>query len=222
MTSLPLMHTSPVTTRTPRGAGWRRTRPTRGTDSPPEPGFWSDPPWWFREIVLALAIGTMLLAGGWLLEGQRVERAERLEDQRTMQAQRLENLRFVRERSSEQALERPFAGMDLGSQNLFGLELSGAELLGANLAGANLTGANLTGSNLAVADLSGADLNRADLTDANLSGARLGGASVTFADVSGTDFLGADLTGADLASVCYDQRTRWPEGFDPPPPECDR
>lgn len=209
-----------MTTRTPRVAGSRRANPTRDTNARPESGFWSDPPWWFREIVLAIIIGAMLVGGGWLLEGQRVERAERLESERAAQAERLENLRFVRERSSKQPMERPFAGMDLAGQNLFGLELAGAELLGAGLSGAYLVGANLSGANLAAANLSGANLNRADLTDANLSGASLSRAFFAFSDVSGADFLGADLTDADIADVCYDHHTRWPKGYDPPPPQC--
>lgn len=52
--------------------------------------------------------------------------------------------------------------------------------------------------------------------------ANLTGANFTGADLSGADFSRADLTGAvlrktNLTGVKYDERTRWPEGFDPPP-----
>ncbi|WP_378733949.1 pentapeptide repeat-containing protein [Nocardia brasiliensis] len=129
-------------------------------------------------------------------------------------------------------------GADLTNANL-----TGANLIHANLINANLIEADLTDANLSGADLTGADLEEADLTDANLSGSNLIDANLTDAKLTSAnliranlirayleranlidaDLSGADLSGAQLidaastANVKYDETTRWPEGFPPPP-----
>jgi hypothetical protein len=88
-----------------------------------------------------------------------------------------------------------------------------------NLRHADLQGADLRGADLGVgkdgdegADLSYANLRRADLRDADLAGADLTGADLRNAALGKAILMGADLTGAR-----YDQKTRWPDGFTPPP-----
>jgi hypothetical protein len=79
--------------------------------------------------------------------------------------------------------------------DMTGKDLSGAQLEGSvlrTLSGANLSAANLRGADLSDADLSNADLSSADLT-------------------------GANLQDAFLVGVIYDDKTRWPDEFTPPP-----
>src|ERR1043166_9397185 len=63
----------------------------------------------------------------------------------------------------------------------------------------------LTAISLHSADMQGADLRNADLRGENLTGA----------DLQGTDLRGAGLTGCCLNFGCYDEQTRWPDGFRP-------
>ena len=133
--------------------------------------------------------------------------------------------------------EAQLAGVDLSGAVLWGFDFSAADLANARMAGANLgwvslEQANLSGAVLTNADLSFADLRTADLTDADLSGAdlslaRLIGTRLVGADLSGATLSSADLTGADLTGatlhratligVTFDDSTRWPDGFEPPP-----
>ncbi len=110
-------------------------------------------------------------------------------------------------------------GVDLGGANLYSADLHGAHLHGANLIGANLTDAYLIGANLIGANLTDAYLIGANLSGANLSGAYLSGADLSGADLSGAYLSGADLTGANFTGAGYDDRTRWPTGFEPPEQE---
>ena len=71
----------------------------------------------------------------------------------------------------------------------------------------NVSGVNLSGADLSGADLSGADLSGANLSGANLSGANLRGVNLRF----------AFLREADLTNIQYDSRTKFPEGYVPPP-----
>lgn len=88
--------------------------------------------------------------------------------------------------------------------------LTNARMSGADLSRARLIGANLSGADLSKADLIGANLCRANLSGANLSEARL-----IFSFLMGADLSGANLNKADLKEAKYDQKTKWPEGFDP-------
>ena len=76
-----------------------------------------------------------------------------------------------------------------------------------NLCGIQLDRTKLVDASFKGADLDGAQLWRADLTCANLNGAALRGA----------DLSGATLRGANLTDIVYDETTKWPEGFSPPP-----
>ena len=60
----------------------------------------------------------------------------------------------------------------------------------------------------------------ANLSDVNLSGqilrgANLRGATLDRADLNGTDLTGADLTGASLNTNKFNEKTKWPQGFEP-------
>ena len=68
----------------------------------------------------------------------------------------------------------------------------------------------LRGARLGDAVLWSADLRGADLTGADLRGANLQGADLRSAVLSGADFTDARVHGAT-----YDEKTLWPDGFDP-------
>ena len=92
---------------------------------------------------------------------------------------------------------------DLVLANFQGAFLFGACLQEALLWGANLKMANLEGANLQEADLMGAVFQRTILVGAKLQGANL---------MNTTNLQEANLTKAE-----YNNATRWPEGFTPPP-----
>jgi len=98
------------------------------------------------------------------------------------------------------AVLQRFEGSTLANASLVGAVLSGADLHGAAMSSADLHGADLR-----LADLGAADLRNADLRDANLRGA----------DLCGADLRGARLNRADIQHALFDDRTRWPDGFDP-------
>jgi hypothetical protein len=124
-------------------------------------------------------------------------------------------------------VEANLAGADLSGANLDKADLTNADLFMARLSGAKLNRAYLHGVNLILADLSEANLSESGLDDAklisaNLSGANLGEASLFEADLSGADLSGADLSGANLnkaslSRITYNDHTKWPDNFTPPP-----
>ncbi|MEI6254425.1 MAG: pentapeptide repeat-containing protein [Mycobacteriaceae bacterium] len=197
-----------------------------------------DPHWWFRDVLTALIIGSLVALGS--IVGQKLvdDRRSDREVNATLAAQRhglqLENLRFVRDRSWDTPDgERRFAALDLSGQNLVGLPLTGSDFAVADLAGANLSQSDLSRSNFARATLRRADLARTklrgayfgaeripDATDqrgADLTEADLTGADLTDADLSHADLTGAKLIRARLINVFYDAETTWPQDFTPPP-----
>jgi uncharacterized protein YjbI with pentapeptide repeats len=206
-------------------------------------GIWlTNPPWWVQNIFAALLVGGIVAMVSILwqesISDNQATQATRLENLRFVRQLS----------SQKDVTARPFSDLDLQGQNLARLDLRGADLDGANLqhanldsadlspapsrrtdlAGANLTGANLTDANLTDAFLLLAHLDGADLTSAHLDGAHLRGADLTSADLGdatltgarlyGANLTGADLTDADLKGVHYDEKTKWPVGFKPPPP----
>ena len=91
----------------------------------------------------------------------------------------------------------------------------GSTLAHASLVGAALSGADLHGAAMSSADLHGADLRLADLGAADLRNADLRNANLRGADLCGADLRGARLHRADRQHALFDERTRWPDGFDP-------
>lgn len=134
-------------------------------------------------------------------------------------------------------------GSNFEHANLWGAQLPKAELWGsklshADLRDANLQGVNLRGAKLESAQLMGTDLRGADLRGAVFTGAQIGYLRVRNLQFKGefnsddpkvwrvfrkaTDLAGADLRGADFTScafegIHYDDKTKWPKGFEPPP-----
>lgn len=181
----------------------------------------------FEQVVFGIVAGLAVFVVTWHFESQRANND-----------QRLENLRFVRERSSEDLDQpRPFRGLDLANQNLSGLRLPHAELSGANLVKADLRFVQLSGAKVHAVNLEGARLTQTTLGGTEFIGAQLTGASIerafaqgavfTGSDLSGTSFSGTALYGADfsgsigidkagMSGICWDEKTRWPEGFEPP------
>lgn len=103
-------------------------------------------------------------------------------------------------------------GADLSDSDLHGADLrravlAGADLNDARLPSARLTRANLWNAHLRKADLTGADLTSADLFEASLEGSNL----------CGTDLTDAWMERISLDDARYDEKTRWPRDFTPPP-----
>lgn len=176
----------------PRSRSFSRAKGTARATPAEKPG-------WRHDLVVGLISGALVAAASMLGQAS-------LDDQRSSREERLENLRFVRERSSKDARDRPFRGLDLKGQNLSGLALAGANLDQAELAQALLFGTNLSKATLLMANLKdsrmfGVDLSGANLIGANFTGAELYNADLTGADLSMADLTGADLTGADLGSA---------------------
>jgi Pentapeptide repeats (8 copies) len=141
-------------------------------------------------------------------ELQREEAEEVLERQR---AERIDKwvLQFMA------SFQQDLRHIDLSGRDMSGLYLGACNFLRANLKATNLSGTTLSGAYLAWADLSEATLKGADLGDADLAGAGLVEADLSGANLCGTNLTRADLSGVKLAGASYDQRTAWPEGFEP-------
>jgi hypothetical protein len=113
-------------------------------------------------------------------------------------------------------------------------------LFGESLRRANLDAANLSGSLCFNVDFREASLVKADLSNSMLWGSTFDGANLEHSTLAGTmlirgSFVGANLTDADLSGTFldgadlrtdrikglrvtyahYDEKTRWPDGFDP-------
>lgn len=136
-----------------------------------------------------------------------------------------------------QLVQADLSGADLQEVKLQDADLSGADLSGADLSFSDLKGARLRGANLNRAHLQEAHLNRADLEAARLFKARLETASLRGAnlrkahleeadlwiaclegaDLQEANLRKAHLEGASLTDIQYDDATRWPDGFTPPP-----
>jgi len=139
------------------------------------------------------------------------------------------------------SLEDAYLGeANLKDANLMQANLRGALLWRANLEGADLSRTNLNGTDSASTNLKGANFWRASLVDANFSTANFEGALLWEANLEGVNLCGANLKDAnldktnlshaylqeanlegtnlwdaDFSGVQYDNRTTWPENFDP-------
>jgi pentapeptide repeat protein len=118
-----------------------------------------------------------------------------------------------------------FEDARLRRSNLAGAHLEGAHFERARLGGAHLDEADLAPDpdlGLPAASLAGASLPRATLIGTRLecvelTGADLRGARLDLADLRGATLTAANLDGASVQGAVYDDRTQWPEGFDPEP-----
>jgi Pentapeptide repeats (8 copies) len=104
--------------------------------------------------------------------------------------------------------------------NLIRANLQFAILVGGDLRDAWLNWADLREAVLYQADLQGAavaeaDLRKADLRDADLRRAVLTAADLREADLTGADLRETILQDVKLQEAVMDDRTRWPDDFDP-------
>jgi len=137
------------------------------------------------------------------------------------------------------------AGADLANINFFALDFEKANFTAAVLDSARCDSACFRGANFAKAqcreasfvrgdcsdaDFTGANLTKADLGQrfgygpyaCNLRNARFVGADLSEANLTGVDLCGADLSDARVGAVewskaKFDDSTRLPKGFQPPP-----
>ncbi|MGV9747787.1 pentapeptide repeat-containing protein [Rhodococcus zopfii] len=112
--------------------------------------------------------------------------------------------------------EVDLVSVDLTRATLISVDLAEAKLADVKLKSATLNYANLTGAHLTGVDLAGARLLGANLSGANLTGVDLFDADLTEADLCEARLSWADLTDANLTGVRWDDRTIWPDGFEPP------
>lgn len=188
----------------------------------------TEPSWWFRDGVLALLIGLMLLAGQAWLDSKRSARQLALDEGRALRSERLENLRYVRERSTGADEDKNFAGLDLSGQDLQGLNLRGADFRGAGLVDVDFSYTDLTDADLTDADVRRVDFYGSDLTLADFTRARLEGAILHSAMLDRTDFSDAVVRGARFVDStgrgpCYNSpdSVYWPaDNFEVPPGRC--
>jgi len=103
----------------------------------------------------------------------------------------------------------------LSRANLLKADLREARMIGARLAGANLKEADLTNAHLEWAFMSTTNLLGACLKGAQLMGSELRGANLAHTDLSGANLQDTSLTWSRLRGATYDEKTLWPEGFDP-------
>ena len=94
-----------------------------------------------------------------------------------------------------------FDGADLSETDLYWCIAFGASFRHARLVRASIRGANLKAT----------DLSNADLTEADLGIDNVGGAT----QLQGATLTGARLDRARLGGAEYDDKTLFPEGFDP-------
>lgn len=121
--------------------------------------------------------------------------------------------------------DRDLSGMNMRKYDMAMAYLAGADLRKSDLSEANLTSSGLYGADLREAnlfkavlvdaDIARADLRGADLRGANLRGAKLQGSKLKGALLQGADLRATDLRHTKFSTAVYDEKTRWPEGFDP-------
>jgi Pentapeptide repeats (8 copies) len=110
--------------------------------------------------------------------------------------------------------------LNLSSADLRKANLGNARLDRASFRYSSLENAYFRGAYLRHADFFFAHLEDADFTESVLEGADLfeaitSGTRLVDSDVSNVDFSLIDLSGLDLVGAKADDRTTWPEGFDP-------
>jgi uncharacterized protein YjbI with pentapeptide repeats len=159
--------------------------------------WFSDPPWWFTNGLVALFISLVVYAVQAHSDKERDAQNQKLQQAQAESAQRLEDLRFVRERASKPGQPaEAFSGFDLQCQDLAWLPLDQADFSKADLRHANLFGIGLTNSEMLDADVRGANMVKAVLDNSGLENADFSGA-----DLSKASLLGAFLHGATLIST---------------------
>ena len=225
----------------PMSAGSGKTKGSSGLRTNDDQGIGKK--WSWSALRHDLAVG---LISGAIVSALSGAAAVYFDDQRSEREGRVEDLRFVRERSSNERIPRPFRGLDLKEQNLSGLSLIGANLenamlekgqfFGTNLESSQLhaarihqgvfggtilkdsilTHADLSNSEISETDLSGSNLDFTNLSGATLSGVELLNTSLSSTRLDGADMRDMTLDGVDTSRVCYDKTTKWPLLYEPP------
>lgn len=121
------------------------------------------PPWWARDVLIGGVLSAALFGTQFWIDERRSTREAATAEMLASQADVRENVRFVRDRSSEQIVDRPFSNIDVRDSSLIGLKLTKADF---RLAIANST-------DFSDADLKGADFSGIKARDANFNGADL-------------------------------------------------
>ena len=113
--------------------------------------------------------------------------------------------------SGDDPVHAVFRGGRFDRASLRGCELTGADFSRASLRRANLSDSALMSARFDFADMSGANLSNSDL-----SGASLVETNLWNADLRGANLRAAGaMSMANIRGAIFDQRTAWPEGFDP-------
>jgi uncharacterized protein YjbI with pentapeptide repeats len=116
---------------------------------------------------------------------------------------------------------------DLQNSSFKGAQLSNAKFDHCDLSDCNFRSAIIDGANCQHIRAECADFSESSLVEAFFTGSSLANADFTNANLTGANFTYADLRGANLATanltdVCYnntryDENTRWPVDYVPPP-----
>jgi uncharacterized protein YjbI with pentapeptide repeats len=106
-------------------------------------------------------------------------------------------------------------GINLSHRQLSYADLHRLNLMNSNLSYSLLGGANLEEANVKYADLSYTNLAGANLRNTALVGSDLSNAQLVWAELYGANLEDTKVDGALFDSAYYDNKTRWPLGFDP-------
>lgn len=117
--------------------------------------------------------------------------------------------------NSSFCISTDFLDANMFAVNLRKSDLRNARFKRADLRKANLDSANLQKSLLRLARLEGALLRWANLEGANLQDANLEGADLQYARLQGANLKGVNFVVADLREAVYNEKTIWPDDFDP-------
>lgn len=179
-----------------------------------------EPPWWVRDVIVAVLIGLMLTLAQWTLDNRRSDREDEREDQRALDTLQIENLRFVRERSGPSDIVRPFESLDLRGMNISGLDLGHADFTDALLSQSDMSGMVVLGGGFIEANLDGAKVASLKAKDGNFTGASIRDVRFWAADLRGarwqealledvafveTTLRAAEFGDVDLARVTFNK-----------------
>ncbi len=158
--------------------------------------------WAFINILDAMSkLGVLIAVIAFLMEIPKREERAKAEKQRT-QFEYWQVIDAAASAGTSTSYARKIALENLTKE---GVSLRNIDASKAELRQINLEGADLVGANLREADLTNARLDRADLSKASLDRVRLYGSSL----------LDAMLDSTDLREALYDDKTSFPQGFQP-------
>lgn len=157
--------------------------------------------WLLHDVFLGAIVSLALFGSQYWVDERRATREAAAAAELQADAERRENVRFVRERSSAETLERPFSRIDVMGQNLSGLNLGRADFREASLIDTDFTGSDLSFADFAGALMMGTDFNYATLQGSNFSCEDAPRLTTCNSVTTGVTFFGSDLRDADLSGV---------------------